>query len=110
VNVYSYLHQINVCIVCSVVATVMTPRRARANPSTNNVALDSPAVLAVLQEMQQELATLRHDIPVAHVGSTSIAATQSATIGAIPADGIPTGVVPGDAAKVAPLVSGISLM
>jgi hypothetical protein len=42
VNVYSYLHEINVCCV---VAAVMPPRRAHANPSTNNVALDSSAIV-----------------------------------------------------------------
>jgi hypothetical protein len=54
------LHGINICIVCCVVAAIMLPRRACANPPANNVALDSSvAVLAMLQVMQQELATLR---------------------------------------------------
>jgi hypothetical protein len=111
VNVYSYLHEINVCIVCCVVAAVMPLRRARANPPANNVAPDSVVVvLAALQAMQQELATLRQAILVALVGSASTAATQGATIGAIPAGAIHAGAIPGGAAKVAPLVSGISLM
>jgi hypothetical protein len=84
----------------------MPPRRAHANLSANNVAPDSSTtVLAMLQAMQQELATLRQAILVAPVGSASTAATQGATIGAIPASA-----VPGGATKVAPLVSGISLM
>jgi hypothetical protein len=94
-----------------VVAAVIPTRRAHANPPANNVALDSSAaVLAALQAMQQELATLRQTILLALVGSASAATTQGATIGAIPTGGIPAGVVPGDAAEVAPLVSGISLV
>jgi hypothetical protein len=89
----------------------MPPRRARANPPTNNVALDSSVtVLAVLQAMQQELATLRQAILVAPVGSASVATTQGATIGAIPTGAILVGVVPGGDAEVAPPVSGNSLM
>jgi hypothetical protein len=111
VNVYSYLHEFNVCIVCCVVAVVMLPRRARTNPPTNNIAPNSSAaVLAVLRAMQQELATLRQAIPVAPMGSASTAATQGATIGVIHAGVIPTGAVPGGAAEVAHLVSDISLM
>jgi hypothetical protein len=106
VNAYSYLHEINVCIVCCVVAIVMPPRRAHANLLANNVALDSSVVvLAALQAMQQELATMWQANPVAHVGSTLAAATQGVTIGAIP-----VGVAPGGAPDVASLVSGISLM
>jgi hypothetical protein len=38
----------------------MLPRRARANPLANNVSRDSSAaILAALQVMQQEMATLR---------------------------------------------------
>jgi hypothetical protein len=112
VNVYSYLHEINVCIVCCVVAAVMPPRRAHVNPPANNIALDSSAeVLATLQAMQQELMTLRQAIPIAPVGSAlAAAAAQGATIGAILVGAIPVGVVPGGAAEVAPPVSGISLM
>jgi hypothetical protein len=44
------------------------------------------------------------------VSSASAAATQGATIGAIPAGAIHAGVVPGGAAEVAPPVSSISLM
>jgi hypothetical protein len=55
--------------------------------------------------MQQELVTLRQAIPVAPVGSASVAATQGATIGAIP-----TGAIPSGAAEVTPPISGISLM
>jgi hypothetical protein len=85
----------------------MPLRRARANPLANNVAPDSlVVVLAALQAMQQELATLRQDILVAPVGSASTVATQ----GAIPAGAIHAGAIPGGAAKVAPPVSGISLM
>jgi hypothetical protein len=62
-------------------------------------------VLATLQVMQQELVTLRQAIPVAPVGSASVAATQGATIGAIP-----TGAIPSGAAEVTPPISGISLM
>jgi phage tail tape-measure protein len=84
----------------------MPPRRARANPPANNVDLDSSAVvLAALQAMQKELVALRQAIPIAPVGSALAAATQGATIGAIP-----VGVVPGGAAKVAPPDIGISLM
>jgi hypothetical protein len=84
----------------------MPPRRACANLLANNVAPDSlVTVLATLQAMQQELMTLRHAIPVAPVGSASPAATQGATIGTIP-----EGVVPSGATKVAPPVSGVSLL
>jgi hypothetical protein len=84
----------------------MPLRSAHANPPANNVAPDSlVVVLAALQAMQQELATLRQAILVALVGSASTVATKGATIGAIPA-----GAIPGGAAKVAPPVSGISLM
>jgi hypothetical protein len=111
VNVYSYLHEINVCIVCCVVATVMPLRRARANLPANNVAPESSAaVLAALLVMLQELATLRQDILVAPVGSASAATTQGATIGAIPVNVIPMDTIPSGAARVAPPVSGISLM
>jgi hypothetical protein len=67
-------------------------------------------VLAALQAMQQELATLRQAILVSPVGFASAAATQGATIGAIPAGAIPAGAIPGGATEVAPPVSGISLM
>jgi hypothetical protein len=111
VNVYSYLREINICIVCCVVAAVMLPRRARANLPANNVALDSlEALLAVLLVMQYELATLRQAIPIAPVGYALVAATQGATICAIPAGGILASAVLRGAAKVAPPVSGISLM
>jgi hypothetical protein len=54
----------------------MLPRRARANPPANNVAPDnSAAVLAALQAMQQELATLRQAIPDACVRFASVATT-----------------------------------
>jgi hypothetical protein len=60
--------------------------------------------------MEQELVTLRQAIPVAPVGSASTAATQGATIGAIPTGAIPIGDVPGGVAEVAPHVSDISLI
>ena len=107
----------------------MPPKRARGRPPGNNVDPNNPAaILAAMQAMQRELATLRQTIPIAPTGSASAAATQGATVGAIPAGAgpggavpagsvpggavpvgaaVPGGAIPGGAAEVPPPVSGI---
>ena len=48
------------------VAAVMPPRRARGSPQgPSGDSMSLAAMLATMQAIQQELAILRHDIPVA---------------------------------------------
>jgi hypothetical protein len=62
------------------VAAVMPPRRARGSPQAPSGDSMSPAaMLAAMQDMQQELAILRHAIPVAPAG-----AAQGAGGGGVP--------------------------
>jgi hypothetical protein len=88
------------------VVAVMSPHRARCSPQVTSRDSMSPAsMLAAMQAMQQELATLRQAIPVAPAG-----AAQGAGGGGVPGGAIPAGATLGGGAEVPLPVSGLSLM
>jgi hypothetical protein len=88
------------------VAVAMPPRTARGSPQAPSRDSMSPtAMLAAMQDMQQELALLRQAMPVAPAG-----AAQGDGGGEVPGGAVPAGAVPGGGAKVPLPVSGLSLM
>jgi hypothetical protein len=63
----------------------MPPRRGRGSSQDHNGDSMSPAaMLAAMQDMQQELAILRQAIPIAPIGPAPTTGAQGAGIGGVP--------------------------